>query len=160
MLANVAAGMLLIFDLGFLRYTFFDQLAAQQVGFITRAAKNTATQQIHLLQATSVLRDQIVRVGCSKERRCAQPLRPAAVLHRGEWYRYPTNVLDPAILPAEYVVALYWQRWRVEDAFAVVKRVLGLAYCWAGAANGIQVRPAGTRLRVLAALRRARRPDR
>jgi hypothetical protein len=43
------------------------------------------------------------------------------------------------VLPAEYVVALYWQRWRIEDAFNVVKRLLGLAYFWTGSINGVQV---------------------
>jgi hypothetical protein len=46
----------------------------------------------------------------------------------GRWYRYLTNVLDPQRLPAEYVAELYGQRWRIEDAFNVVKRLLGLAY--------------------------------
>ncbi len=48
-------------------------------------------------------------------------------------------MLDPAVLPAEYVMAVYWQRWRIEDAFAVVKRLLGLAYFWSGSSNGVQV---------------------
>jgi len=34
-------------------------------------------------------------------------------------------------------VALYWQRWRIEDAYAIVKRLLGLAYFWTGAENGV-----------------------
>jgi hypothetical protein len=37
------------------------------------------------------------------------------------------------------VVALYWQRWRIEDAFNIVKRLLGLAYFWTGSINGVQV---------------------
>ena len=36
-------------------------------------------------------------------------------------------------------MALYWQRWRIEDAFAIVKRLLGLAYFWSGSSNGVQV---------------------
>lgn len=47
-------------------------------------------------------------------------------------------IVDPEMLPAEYVVALYWQRWRIADAFNVVKRLLGLAYFWSGSINGVQ----------------------
>ena len=47
--------------------------------------------------------------------------------------------LDPDVLPAEVVVALYWQRWRIEDAFLIVKRLLGLAYFYVGSVNGVQV---------------------
>lgn len=61
------------------------------------------------------------------------------MLHRGTWYRYLTNVLDPKMLPAEYVMALYWQRWRIEDAFNTIKRLLGLAYFWVGSINGVLV---------------------
>ena len=37
------------------------------------------------------------------------------------------------------MVALYWQRWRIEDAFNIVKRLLGLAYFWVGSDNGVQL---------------------
>ena len=46
---------------------------------------------------------------------------------------------DPERLPAAYVLALYHQRWRIEDAYAIVKRLLGLAYFWTGAENGVQL---------------------
>jgi hypothetical protein len=58
-------------------------------------------------------------------------------LYKGKWYRYLTNELDPERLPAPYVVALYWQRWRIEDAYNIVKRLLGLAYFWVGSQNGV-----------------------
>ena len=37
------------------------------------------------------------------------------------------------------VVALYRQRWRIEDAYAIVKRLLGLAYFWCGAQNAVEM---------------------
>ena len=42
-------------------------------------------------------------------------------------------------MPTAYVVALYWQRWRIEDAYALAKRLLGLAYVWCGTDNAIQL---------------------
>lgn len=36
-------------------------------------------------------------------------------------------------------MALYRQRWRVEDAFAIVKRLLGLAYFYCGAEQAIEM---------------------
>jgi len=50
-----------------------------------------------------------------------------------------TNELDEKTLPTAYVVALYWQRWRIEDAYNIVKRLLGLAYFWSGAHNAVEV---------------------
>jgi hypothetical protein len=68
-----------------------------------------------------------------------QQVRLISVLHKGTWQRFLTNELDPACLPPEYAVALYYQRWRIEDGYAVVKRLLGLAYFWVGADNGVQL---------------------
>ena len=34
---------------------------------------------------------------------------------------------------------MYWQRWRIEDAYAIVKRLLGLAYFWCGAQNAVEL---------------------
>ncbi len=53
--------------------------------------------------------------------------------------RYLTNELNPVVLPAPYVAALYAQRWRIEEAYALVKRLLGLAYFFVGSENGVQL---------------------
>jgi hypothetical protein len=37
------------------------------------------------------------------------------------------------------VVDLYEKRWRIEDAFNTVKRLLGLSYLWTGSLNGIKL---------------------
>jgi hypothetical protein len=48
-------------------------------------------------------------------------------------------MLDPQILSTAQVVDLYGRRWRIEEAFSLVKRLLGLSYVWTGTANGIQL---------------------
>jgi SRSO17 transposase len=75
----------------------------------------------------------------SGQKKCRHQMRLVQVLFRGKWYRYLTNILDPERLPATCVVALYDQRWRIEDAFNAVKRLLGLAYFYTGSVNGIQM---------------------
>jgi hypothetical protein len=138
-LAALQRGWLLIFDLGFLNFARFDQLTDAGVFFLTRLEERVVYQVETVLQANAHLHELIVWVGSAPESRCAHPLRLVEWQHQGKWYRYLTNVLDPRQLPAEYVVALYWQRWRIEDAFNVVKRLLGLAYFWTGSINGVQV---------------------
>ena len=39
---------------------------------------------------------------------------------------------------------LYPRRWRIEDAFNTVKKLLGLSYLWTGSLNGIQLQIWGT----------------
>lgn len=138
-LGSVERGMLLIFDQGFLNFTRFDQLSDGGVFFLTRKEERVVTQRQQVLRSSDSLRDEIVRVGSKKDSQCAHPMRLVEWQHQGKWYRYLTNVLDPQMLPAEYVVALYWQRWRIEDSFNVIKRLLGLAYFWTGSINGVQI---------------------
>ena len=54
-------------------------------------------------------------------------------------YSYITSVLDPVILPPYVVADLYRRRWRIEEAFYTVKRLLGLSYLWTGSINGIKL---------------------
>jgi hypothetical protein len=133
-LAALQAGALLIFDLGYTNFHVFTQLTTADVTFITRAKRNLAYQVIQTFRQTAQVHDRLVWIGKDDTR---QQVRLLEVLYRGTWYRYLTNELDPLVLPTEYVVALYWQRWRIEDAYALVKRLLGLAYFWTGSANGV-----------------------
>ena len=134
----VPKGSLLLFDLGFFNFGYFARLTQQQISFITRAKANTVYRVERVLVRQAGLRDQIIWLGAAAGQ-CPQPMRLVEVLHQGKWYRYLTNVLDPQLLPAAYVLALYWQRWRIEDAFNLVKRLLGLAYFYVGSQNGVQV---------------------
>jgi len=65
-------------------------------------------------------------------------MRLVEVEHTGRWFHYLTNDLDPHLLSAADVAALYQQRWRIEDAFNA-KRLLEPAYFWVGSINGVQV---------------------
>jgi hypothetical protein len=134
--AVLRAGSLLVFDLGYLDFAVFAALTAAQVTFITRAKKNLAYTLAQVRVRTAAVHDYCVWVGPKNQ---PQLLRLVEVLHHGRWYRYLSNDLDTTRLPTAYLVALYWQRWRVEDAFASVKRLLGLAYFWAGAQNAVEL---------------------
>jgi hypothetical protein len=135
-LAAVPAGALLLFDLGFINFGMFAQLTLARITFVTRAKSNLAYQVVRPLHRTSHAWDAVVWIGRGADR---QQVRLISVLHNGTWQRYLSNELNPRILPPEYAVALYSQRWRIEDGYAVVKRLLGLAYFWVGAENGVQL---------------------
>jgi Transposase DDE domain len=66
-------------------------------------------------------------------------VRLVSVLWGQTWHTYLTNVLDPTELSPQQVCDLYCRRWRIEDAFLLTKRLLGLAYLWVGGSNGIQI---------------------
>lgn len=135
-LAVLQAGSLLLMDMGYVNFTVFAQLTAQAVTFITRAKSNLSYTVDRVLLRTAAVHDSIVWIGKGEAR---QRVRLVEVLYRGCWYRYLSNELDPERLPIAYLVALYWQRWRIEDAFAVAKRLLGLAYFWCGSQNAVEL---------------------
>ena len=135
-LGAVQAGALLIYDLGYTNFKHFAELTARQITFLTRAKTNLTYQVERVLEASASVYDAWVWIGQGADR---QLVRLVAVLYRGLWYRYLTNERDAARLPAPLLVALYSQRWRIEDAFAIIKRLLGLAYFWAGSVNAVQV---------------------
>lgn len=135
-LAALPAGALLLFDLGYASFARFAQLTAARITFVTRAKGNLAFTVSEALRHTGAAHDDLVWVGSGADR---QRLRLIRVLHQGTWHRYLTNELDPEILPVLYAVPLYYQRWRMEEAFLLVKRLLGLAYLWCGAENAVQL---------------------
>jgi hypothetical protein len=135
--AVLGAGTLLLLDRGFYAFAFFDWLTEQACAFITRQrGGHTVVQVLQVLTATPALRDRIVRLG-QRKNPCRAPLRLIEINVGGQWHGYLTNELDPTRLPVPLVLALYGQRWRIEEAFLQVKRLLGLAYLWTGAANGL-----------------------
>jgi hypothetical protein len=131
-LAAVKPGSLLLLDLGFTNYSAYAELIAQGVTFVTRSKSNAVYQVQQVLHQSAHLHDARVLLG--QER---LPMRLVEAHYQGTWYRYLTSELDPQRLPPLYLVALYWQRWRIEDAYKTVKRLLGLAYFWVGSVNGI-----------------------
>lgn len=135
-LAAVPAGCLLLFDLGYTNFSVFVQLTTAQITFLTRAKRNLSYTLERSLLRTGAVHDSLIWIGTGEAR---QLVRLIEILYRGQWYRYLTNELEPETLPTGYAVALYAQRWRIEDAYAIVKRLLGLAYFWTGAQNSIEM---------------------
>jgi Transposase DDE domain len=138
-LAAVPERGLLVFDLGFFSFLWFDEFTEQQKFFVTRLRQKTAYRITRVLAHSPYYRDELLEVGLHHSPPCRHPLRLVSVLWRGQWYRYLTNVLDPAQLSARDICELYRRRWRIEDAFLVTKRVLDLAYLWKASANGVQL---------------------
>lgn len=136
--AHLERGALLLMDLGFTNYGWFDALTQAGIWFITRVKTNAVYQVERVLHTSAHVHDRVIWLG-KGDRQCQNLMRLVEFQLGGRWYRYLTNVLDPLLLPAEYVAELYQQRWRIEDTFNVVKRLLGLAYFWVGSLNGIQI---------------------
>jgi hypothetical protein len=138
-LAALPPGGLLVFDLGFFSFLWFDAFTDAAKFFVTRLREKTAYRTVQVLSRSPYYRDEIIQMGQYRANPCRHPLRLVSVLWQGAWYRYLTNVLEPQRLSARQVCELYRRRWRIEDAFALTKRLLDLAYVWTGSRNAVQL---------------------
>lgn len=139
LLERLPIGGLMVFDLGFFSFPFFDDFTEQEKYFVTCLREKTAYRVVAVLSEGSLYRDEIIEMGKYRSNPCRHRVRMVSVLWNGRWYRYLTNVMDPQILSAREVCELYRRRWRVEDAFLVTKRLLGLSYLWVGGNNGVEI---------------------
>ena len=138
-LALVPAKTLLILDRGFYDFKFFASLVEQGAAFITRLKDNTKIKVVTVLTSTDTVKDLIVILGTGQKGTPQITVRLVEIRFGPVWYRYITSVLDPTVLPPFVVADLYRRRWRLEEAFNTVKRLLNLAYLWTGSLNGIQL---------------------
>lgn len=139
LIERLPPGGLLIFDLGFFNFVWFDAFSQSEKYFLTRWKQKTAGKLTRTLAQGQRYRDEIVQLGLYRSNPCRYPLRRVSVLWGTTWHTYLTNVLDPDLLSAQQVCDLYRQRWRIEEAFLLTKRLLGLAYLWVGGSNGVQI---------------------
>lgn len=139
LLAWLPANSLLVFDVGYFTFSFFDALTEAGSWFITRMRSKVRFRGVQVLLNRPHVRDRIVQLGRYRSNPSRHPVRLIEVYVGGAWHRYLTNVLDPERLSVGEVVAGYEQRWQIETAFLLVKRLLGLAYLWVGSLNGVQL---------------------
>ena len=139
LLHALPVGGLIGLDLGWFSFPFFDDLTAAGKFFVTRLRHKTAYTVLLTLAHGPRFRDQLIQCGQYRSNPCRHPLRLVSVLWGTTWYHYLTNVLEPERLTAREVCDFYRRRWRVEEAFLLTKRLLGLAYLWVGDRNGVEI---------------------
>jgi len=135
----VTARTLLLLDRGFYHFNFWYQLIEKKVDFITRIKKGAAIKVEQVFTDSYGLRDRKIRLGSGTKKTPFITLRLIEVRSGKTWHSYLTSVLDPHVLPPYVVADLYRRRWRIEDAFNTVKRLLDLSYLWTGSINGIKL---------------------
>ncbi len=149
LLQLVSAQTLLLLDRGFYHFQFWQKLIDKGIHFITRIKINAAIEYQQVFTDSYNLRDcaprtaingnRLVKIGSGTKKTPIVTLRLIEIRVGKVWRSYLTSVLDPEILPPYVVIDLYQKRWRIEDAFNTVKRLLGLSYLWTGSINGIKL---------------------
>ena len=128
----VSANTLLLLDRGFDHFSFWLRLIEKEIHFITRLKKGASIKVEQVFTDSYSIRDRKVRLGSGTKRTPYVTVRLIEVRSKSGWYSYVTSVLEPEVLPPYVVADLYRKRWRIEQAFNTVKRLLGLSYLWTG----------------------------
>lgn len=129
----------LVMDLGFFSFPWFDRFTDEKKYFVSRLREKTAYEVREVLSRGQGFRDEIIELGQYRSHPCRHAVRLVSVLWGGVWYGYLTNVVDPEQLSAREVCEMYRRRWRIEEAFLLTKRLLGLSYLWVGTSNGVEI---------------------
>jgi hypothetical protein len=139
MIEGLAQGTLLLFDLGYYAFAWFDELTAKGLYWVSRVKVNSSFVIQHVLIQRDGYHEEIVRLGAYRSDHAAFSARLISFRYHGVWYRYLTNVLDPHLLSGAQVARLYARRWDIELAFRTLKDHLNLRVLWSAKAEVIAV---------------------
>lgn len=128
--AELPPGSLILADLGYFGFRWFDELTAAGQFWVTRHRAKGTVVDIETLYADGTTRDVIVWLGKYRADQAMYPARLLQFVHKGQLRQYLTNVLDPTRLSMRAVARLYARRWDIELAFKLAKTDLHLSVLW------------------------------
>jgi hypothetical protein len=129
-LAGLTRGTLVLVDLGYFAFRFFDDLTDQGLWWVTRVREQTSYTVIQPFAQHGETFDGLVWLGAYRSDRAAHPVRLVQFRRGATLHRYLTNVCDPQLLPLDEVAQLSARRWDIEMAFQLIKQHLGLSLWW------------------------------
>jgi hypothetical protein len=130
LLAHLQAGALILADLGYFGFAWFDDLTDAGYWWVSRLRAKTSHTVLHAFYDDGTTFDGLIFLGAHRADRAKHAVRLVAFGVGATRYRYITNVTDPARLPLADIARLYARRWDIELAFKLIKRELGLHLLW------------------------------
>lgn len=129
---NLPKKSLILADLGFFSFPWFDWLTANEYFYISRLREKTSFEIVHVFYKNDVVSDSLVWLGKYRADRTKYMVRLVTFKLGKREFRYITNVLNPSVLSIREIALLYQQRWDIEMGFNMVKRHLKLHLLWSG----------------------------
>lgn len=132
LLTGLPKGALILADLGYFSFSWFDWLSGQGYLWISRLREKTTyvVKHTYIEQKQGQVFDGLVWLGQHRMDRAGCLVRLIQFQHQGVLYEYITNVLDPQLLSIHEVAQLYARRWDIELSFKLLKKELGIAFWW------------------------------
>ena len=130
LLESIPTSSLVLADLGFFSFPWFDTLTNNGYWWISRLRNQVTYEVIHTFYQQGDLFDGLVWLGKYRADRAAHAVRLVTFSIGKVHFRYITNVRDPLQLTMKEIAILYARRWDIEMAFKMVKRYLKLHILW------------------------------
>jgi hypothetical protein len=131
LLEDLPKGSLILADLGYFGFHWFDYLTDQGYFWISRLKANSSiSAPIHVFFQQGETLDALVWLGAHRSNQAAHAVRLVQFRVGKTLYQYITNVRDPQLLPLHEIAQLYARRWDIELAFKLLKQHLGLSLWW------------------------------
>ncbi len=130
LLEHIHQGALILMDLGFFSFEWFDHLSERGYFWISRLRAKTSSEVVHTFYQQGNTFDGLVWLGTYRADRARKPVRLVRFQVGQLTYAYITNVLDPSQMSLHEIAVLYARRWDIEMAFKLIKRELGLHLLW------------------------------
>jgi Transposase DDE domain len=130
LVAGLPRRSLLLFDLGYFAFEWFDDLTAGGFLWVSRLRERTSYEPVHVFHQEGETLDALVWLGAHRADRAKFAVRLVQFRRGPTLHRYLTNVLSPRRLPLAEVVRLYARRWDIELAVNTAKTDLGLHLLW------------------------------
>lgn len=132
LLDTVPPRSLVLADLGYFAFQWFDDVTDQGHFWVSRLRRQTSYSVVHIFAQQGDTFDGLIWLGAHRADRAKHLVRLVRFRHGAQIRQYVTNVRDPEQLPPAEIARLYARRWDIEMAFQLVKEHLGLSLWWSG----------------------------
>ncbi len=130
LVAALPAGALVVADLGYFGFAWFDWLTDRGYYWLSRLRAKTSYKVIHVFYERGAVFDGLVWLGAHRADRASHAVRLVTFRQGGTLRRYITNVREPHTFPLRAMAKVYARRWDIEMALALVKHHLKLRLLW------------------------------
>jgi hypothetical protein len=130
LVATLTPGTLVLADLGYFGFEWFDDLTDAGYLWLSRLRAKTSFTVAHVFYEDATTFDGLVHLGAHRADRAKHAVRLVRFRTGTTERAFLTNVCSPLYLSPRQIAALYARRWDIEQAVNLVKRHLGLHLLW------------------------------
>lgn len=129
LLRSLTPGALVLADLGYFGFEWFDDLTERGYSWISRVKHRTTVVVVHTYSEAGETFDRLVWLGAWNTHG-KYVVRHVQYRQGGQLRPYVTNVCNPTVLSFAAIARLSARRWEIERAFLTRKRERGLHLIW------------------------------